>query len=172
LRIKRLRLGPGTISEASSLHELARAHLGLGSTGEAERLARDALAIRREKRPPDHPEVAGTLMLLGLALLEQGRPADAVAARDEAISSRDANGQHPHYSAEALILLATALAGLGDQAGADGAVDRALEQFEVALESDPEPRRKQIQRLIQFCDGAEFSRGADALRGLLDDESA
>jgi serine/threonine protein kinase len=99
--IRERQLAADDVDLALSLHNLAAV---LSATGEpakrdeARKLYERALAIRRAKRPPNHPEIAVTSNNLGVLLLESVKYAEAEPYLREAIRIREAHGQINHLS--------------------------------------------------------------------------
>jgi serine/threonine-protein kinase len=92
-------LDRGAARAASTLHDrpLVRAHLlsamapayfGLGDRERAGALADEAVALRRRALPPDHPELAASLIYLANVRLNQARAPEAVAHAREALAIR------------------------------------------------------------------------------------
>ncbi len=79
--------------KAEMLEVLADGYDRLGLYGEAETLAREALALRRDLSGPAHPDGSQALTLLGWILHERGRPNDAEPLIREAAAIRRAAGE-------------------------------------------------------------------------------
>jgi serine/threonine-protein kinase len=77
--------------KADMLDVLADGYDRLGLYAPAESLATEALALRRRLLPPDHPDIATSLNLLGWIQHERGRSADAEPLLLEAIRIRRAD---------------------------------------------------------------------------------
>lgn len=60
--------GPPGPELAQALHELAATRLRQGDLAESERLFRRSLALREKLFPPDHPDVAASVVALGVVL--------------------------------------------------------------------------------------------------------
>jgi serine/threonine-protein kinase len=118
--------GPESVEAADGLLLVAQT-LGLqGQTGAAEALVREAIAIRR--RPPVEPApLAAMLSQLGTELDKQGRPAESVAAQEEALALRRSAfpADHPSVS-ESLNNLAVALKRSGRAPEAEPLLREAL----------------------------------------------
>ena len=75
---------------AESLLDLALLRADQAQFEEAERLARDGVALTRQSHPPRHPAIATALEALGKVLEERGSYAPAIAVLDEALTLRSA----------------------------------------------------------------------------------
>lgn len=100
----------------------------LASVAHAETLARAA-----QRGLPADPRAD---QMLGIALILQGRPADAVTVLDAAI----AHGERP----ELTLSLGRARAALQDEAGADAAFLRAAWASEAAIATLPKAKRSEV----------------------------
>lgn len=109
-----------------------RGATALASVVRAEALARDA-----EERLPADPRAD---LLLSVALIIQGRGADAVAVLDTAI----AQGERP----ELTLSLGRARALLGDEAGAEAAFLRTTWASEVAIATLPRDTRRRMRAQV------------------------
>lgn len=69
--------GEQSYGVANLLDQEARWRQAVGDKAEAEKLFRQALAIREQVFTPDHPETIATASALGRAILAAGRPDDA-----------------------------------------------------------------------------------------------
>lgn len=63
---------------ARVLHELAVARIQQDDPADSERLFRRSLALREKLFPPDHPDVATSIVALGALLGNTGRPAEGI----------------------------------------------------------------------------------------------
>lgn len=120
LEIRRRVFGDEHPETARSLSRLAHLRGREENTlEEAERLARQALAIDRDASVKNDPRVAESLAILGSVLIQQGRYEEAVDVLGEAVVIDEARGETPRLSSS-LGGLAEALAYLGQH-------DRAVE---------------------------------------------
>jgi tetratricopeptide (TPR) repeat protein len=85
-------VGPRTVVTATATAVMGHCELALGHLDEAERLYRDALAIRLEVRGPDHEDVTRVLGDLANVMVKRGRLADAIALADDAWTRTRARG--------------------------------------------------------------------------------
>ena len=114
-------------SVARALHNLAAVQADLNHPAEAERLYREALAIRRNARLDDRAGLASTVKALGNLLFEQRRFEESERLLREALALRQAvlPANHPE--------LATARSSLGYVLAQRGAIDEAEALFADAL---------------------------------------
>jgi serine/threonine-protein kinase len=91
---------------AKSVVALALLRADQAEFDEAERLAREGLAMTRRHRPPDHPDVTHAITALGRVLEERGRYDEAIAVLDEAVGLLSAPGDTTPDLAQALYGLA------------------------------------------------------------------
>jgi serine/threonine-protein kinase len=91
---------------AKSVVALALLRADQAEFDEAERLAREGLAMTRRHRPPDHPDVTHAITALGRVLEEGGRYDEAIAVLDEAVGLLSAPGDTTPDLAQALYGLA------------------------------------------------------------------
>jgi MYXO-CTERM domain-containing protein len=78
---------------ATVLHSMARLRLAQGAGAEAEALGRRALALVEESHGPEHRRVADVLEDVAEALVEQGRPMEALPLEERAAAIRDRDAQ-------------------------------------------------------------------------------
>ena len=74
---------------ADTMHELAGVLLVRDRAPEAEKLCRDAIAMRERTLDPAHPSIAASRMLLAHILMALGRPQDAEREADAVLESLD-----------------------------------------------------------------------------------
>ena len=124
---------------ARLLDTLGGIHFGLGLYDEARPLLKEALAIRERLRGREHPEVAETLVRLGLLAQRSGK-GDAVALFRRALSIREARlgPGHPEV-ADVLNQLGMTLAAHGRFDEAETTLERSLALHE-RLWGDRDPR--------------------------------
>ncbi len=128
LQLRRRLLGTESLNTADSMHGLGRALIVLGKFDEAEPLVSDALALRRRLLPPEHKDIASSLMHgTGRLFREQGKFAEAVENYREALAiHRKLYGaEHPATPAS-MNNLALMLSELGDYQGAEALSREAL----------------------------------------------
>lgn len=88
---------------AAMLHVLSRVYRKMGRHEAARPPAEEALAIRREVLPPDHPDLAESLTALGVLALHQRRLDEAEPLLRDALEiRRDAHGEAHEEVASAL----------------------------------------------------------------------
>ncbi len=85
-------VGPRTVLTATATAVMGHAERALGHLDEAERLYREALAIRLEVRGPNHEDVTRVLGDLAKVLVMRGRTAAAIALADDAWNRDRARG--------------------------------------------------------------------------------
>jgi hypothetical protein len=74
----------------------ARIALARGHLGEAETAAREALSLREQELPADHPQIAQSRWTLARVLIAQGRKAEAEPLLRAAIAALDAKVTPEH----------------------------------------------------------------------------
>ncbi|MEP7118037.1 MAG: serine/threonine-protein kinase [Acidobacteriota bacterium] len=126
LALRRSTLGPEHLDTAESMEELAEAYRELARFEEAERLHRDALALKQRLGAPP-AAVASSLNNLGLTLSERGRYAEAEPLLRQAIAMwRTQEGP-------ATDLVATGLDNLASTLRLQGRLDEAVPVLEEAI---------------------------------------
>ncbi len=119
---------------ANLLNNLGVAVGNQGRLGEAERLHRRALEMRRAVLGPDHPAVAQSLVNLGKLALDRGEDASAAEILDRALAIRErAFGPDHPVLAEVLALRAQARLRQGRPEAAEGDLRQALRLREARL---------------------------------------
>jgi CHAT domain-containing protein len=136
LRIKEQVLPPGDVRIARTLEVQALVLQRMGEYAKVRPPLERALAIR-EKVGPAHPEIAGTLSLLGEQFWFEGDPvrSESFSKRAMAIADRTLRPGHPEF-ASYLRRLALSVADLGDVAEAHRLRERALAIAEKSLGLD------------------------------------
>jgi tetratricopeptide (TPR) repeat protein len=121
--------GESSVRLLHGLHGLGTLLSHRGEHAEAERLLRQALAIRRSATGPDHPSVADELQNVAQALMRQGRLKEAEALSREALerSRRALGDRHGTVINARLPLLAQILDRQGRHDEADAVFRQALE---------------------------------------------
>jgi tetratricopeptide (TPR) repeat protein len=104
--LRGLELLEGTTGTKHPLGAVLSANLGVvrseqGEHHEALRLHREALEVRRELLGPRHPETATSLLQLGAALVEAGKPKEAIEPLEEAVSILAEGGEPPENQSQA-----------------------------------------------------------------------
>jgi tetratricopeptide (TPR) repeat protein len=79
---------------------LARARRQAGDRAEAERLYRESLELRRKKLRAGHPQIADSLVGLGLVLAETGRAAEAEVVIQEALAALTPTFPEGHWQVD------------------------------------------------------------------------
>jgi len=127
-QLRRKLLGAESLNTADSMAGLGRALIAQGKFAEAEPMVRDALALRRRRLPPDHKDIASSLLHgLGRLLSEQGKFAEAAENYREslAIHRKLYGAEHPSTAAS-MNNLAMMLRELGDYQNAEALSREAL----------------------------------------------
>jgi serine/threonine-protein kinase len=119
--------GQDSVETAESLVALSQLRVDQAQYQEAERLARQALAIENLHLAPDNPVRAQAVTALGNALQNEGKHAEAIRVLDESIRVQSAPGGSPTDLRESLRALADAHFYLGHLSIADSLHRRALE---------------------------------------------
>jgi serine/threonine-protein kinase len=99
LEARRALAGPGSGDAAVSLVALARLRVAQARYDDAERLVREALAIRRGAGAPDAPALADTSTALGEVLVEKGDYPAAIAVLEDVVKARASEGDTPEHAA-------------------------------------------------------------------------
>ena len=101
--------------------------LDQGKTEEAERLAREGLAMDRRHLRPNDPAVARAMFALGHVLEERGNYDEAIQNLDEAVRLQSAHGETSTDLSDSITALATAQYYLGHYERAGALYQRALD---------------------------------------------
>ena len=127
MTIRKKRQQDRPLEYALALNNLASLLRDQGKFAEAEPLARESLAIRRQVHSGEHPEVASSLSNLGLLEVELGRFVEAEAYYREclAIRLKALGRRHPDY--------ATAIDNLAGLLEQEGKLSEAEDLFREAL---------------------------------------
>jgi CHAT domain-containing protein/tetratricopeptide (TPR) repeat protein len=112
---------------AQSKHDAAVLMVMQSNYDDAERLCREALALREDVFGRAHPLVASTLTVLAGAVAEQDRDAEALSLLDRAVAIFEATDAEPEARADALVARAELLY-------RDGRVDEAVLSLAEALD--------------------------------------
>ena len=131
------RMPPGPSRARSWVaNNMAAVYAQNGRLEQAEKLERQAIALKEESVGPEHPDAAISLDGLGAILTELGRPAEGIAFSDRAIAilSKHADPTDP-VLADAIANKATALLALGQHEQALASFERAIAMF--SKEADP-----------------------------------
>ncbi len=125
-------------AQATLMSVMARSYRALGFFPEAERLARQALALRRERYPVGHPRIANSLLLLAQVLADDGQLDDAEKLSRRALTiRREALAKTHPARVESLQELASVLRRQGRLVDAESLL---LEARDLAAELGPNPR--------------------------------
>ena len=121
------RLGHAPLLEADLWTAEALVLDGQGHYDRSVELYRRALAVYADAHEPYHPAVTGTLTRLAAGLRRAGRPHEARAPLEQALSmtGKRVGTRHPDF--------ANQLVSLGSNLGVTGHHDRAVEQFSRAI---------------------------------------
>ena len=129
-------LGADDIYVARIVGNIATTYAALGETAQALQYYERALASHRAQ-PSVSPDIAYVLSGLGLLLLKENRPADAVPHLRRAVEVRIANETGPLHVGYSRFDLARALRGTGEDAEARTLAEQALADLTTAAPSDP-----------------------------------
>jgi eukaryotic-like serine/threonine-protein kinase len=99
LAARRTLSGPASGDVAVSLVSLARLRVAQAKFDDAERLVREALAIRQARETGDTPARADASTALGEVLVEKGDYPAAIAVLEAVAAARDAEGDTPEHAA-------------------------------------------------------------------------
>jgi tetratricopeptide (TPR) repeat protein/predicted Ser/Thr protein kinase len=99
LAARRTLSGPASDDVAASLVSLARLRVAQAKFDEAERLVREALAIRQSREADDTPILADTSTALGEVLVEKGDYPAAIGVLEAVAAARAAEGDTPEHAA-------------------------------------------------------------------------
>ncbi|MGA8102424.1 MAG: serine/threonine-protein kinase, partial [Candidatus Acidiferrales bacterium] len=119
--------GQNSVETAESLVALSQLRTDQGQYQEAERLARQALAIENLRLTPDSPVRAQAATALGNALQNDDKLDEAIQVLGESVRVQSTPGGDPTVLTESLIALAGAHYSLGHYSVADSLYRRALE---------------------------------------------
>lgn len=117
----------GELLASEILYERGRADLARGRLGPAEASLRESLAIRRKKRPAEHPMIGQALVGLGTLEAEQGRRREARTDLERAAAILGKTAVYPTERAEALD-------GLARLAWRDGRREEAVASMRRSLD--------------------------------------
>jgi len=126
-KIQRSITGPDSIETAEGLVALSLLRADQGQYPEAERLARQALAIENLRLARDSPVRAKAMAALGNALQSGGKNEEAIKTLEEAVRIQSAPGGVLADLSESLTALAVAHSQLGHLSTVDSLNRRALE---------------------------------------------
>ena len=117
-------------------NNLAAVYAANGRLEQAEKLDRQAIALKEESLGPEHPDVAISLDGLGAILTELGRPAEGIKFTERAIAilSKHADPTDP-VLADAVANKAVALLALGQHEQALASFERALATLSKVADS-------------------------------------
>jgi tetratricopeptide (TPR) repeat protein len=116
-----------TLGKARSLNQLAILWLALGDPAKALELANRTLALRQERLGPDHPRVAGTMVVVGAVLEATGDLDGALRHYERSLALRErVHGPQHRAVGRILARLASLCVTRGDLARADALFERTL----------------------------------------------
>ncbi|HXM44467.1 MAG TPA: serine/threonine-protein kinase, partial [Bryobacteraceae bacterium] len=118
--------GPDSRDVAGSLVALGLLRLEQGQLAEAERFAREGLAMDRRRLAPNDAAVAKDQSALGRVLEERGAYDEAIKVLDDAVRIQSARREATTDLSDSISWLATAHLYLGHRAQADSLFERAL----------------------------------------------
>jgi eukaryotic-like serine/threonine-protein kinase len=125
--------------EAELYQTLGTIHQGLGQLERADTLLTRALAVRRTRLSPDHPDVARSLIALALLRADQSRFEEAESLATDALArSRRRERDDPGAVARATTALGTVLDDKGDYPKAIATLEDALRRDLAARLPDAE----------------------------------
>jgi CHAT domain-containing protein/tetratricopeptide (TPR) repeat protein len=164
--------GPGHPLAATALNHLGWLYQSRGDGDAAERLYRQALAIRCPEQGDAHPNVATSLNNLALLYQARGDCAEAEALHRQALESRRAVlGQGHPLVATSLNNLASMYFARGDPAAAESLLRLALEAFRRTLGAEHPEVATCLDNLAKACHAlgdraaaAEWAGQADQVR--------
>ena len=126
-KIRESTTGQDSVETAESLVAISLLRTDQGQYTEAERLARQALAIENRRLPLDGPVRAQATSALGYALQSDGRNDEAIPALEESVRIQSTSGAKSTGLTDSLIALAGAHYSLGHYSIADALNRRALD---------------------------------------------
>lgn len=139
---------------AQALNDYGRLERSRRRYRKAEKLYREALAIRERVFGADHPDVAWTLTELARDLfMAGGRDAEALELARRALGTFAATPAYPEMRIEALALEAEILARRGDRKAAIGRLAEALaevEELRPRIGGDEASRAEFLSRYVHF----------------------
>lgn len=159
-------LGGQPQTQATLMHSMGSAFLGLGLYADAEPLIDRALAIRQQLHRGDHPGVAESLHATGRIRWAAGEPRDAAELFLAALQMRVRlhDGEEDHLDvAESQHELAKALFNTGDQAGSEKLLRTALATRRRWLPPDHPDIAKTRTRLAEALRARGDMEGAEKL---------
>jgi len=130
--------GPDDPEVTDNLKHLALLRIDQARLPEAERLAREALAIDRRRLPPRAPVLAEDTAALGDVLVKRGANEEAIQVLSEAITLASASNVDPTVLPASRTQLANAHYSLGHYAAAD-TLNREIMAADVQLHGERHP---------------------------------
>jgi len=155
-------------AQATLMSVMARSYRALGFFPQAERLARQALALRRERYPVDHPRIGDSLILLAQVLADDGQLDDAETLARQALVIRREAVTTDSARVESLQELASILRRQGRLADAESLL---LEARDLVVELGPSPQASistglaaVLQKQARYPEAEKLYRHALGLR--------
>jgi tetratricopeptide (TPR) repeat protein/tRNA A-37 threonylcarbamoyl transferase component Bud32 len=128
-RIFEAGLGPEHPMVAILRTNRALLHLKLDQPGRGVTLTEEAVALLESSLGAEHPDLAAPLSAQGQALIDDGRPNEAVAPLRRALELQDSNGVSGQQRGETEITLAKSLWAVGERKEAAALADAAAKRF-------------------------------------------
>jgi tetratricopeptide (TPR) repeat protein len=154
LAIRRRTLGHEHPETLTSTHHLGATQHALGNLGPAAELLTQALAARREILAAAHPDTLRTLEELGTVALAAKNYAEARTLWAEALATRSRTASHAWRTSWAHRQLGEALAGLGDDEGAERELMLAFKGLKQPSDKIPSANAHLVDdagtRLVRF----------------------
>ncbi len=145
-------------------HNLARTLAASGKLEEAERLAREVVAGRREILPARHLHIGRSLVVLGNALLQRAKWADADPILSEALDIFRQQPNAEDWIAEAQVMRGAAVAGLGRFQEAEPLLAASWPRLAADRRVPTWHKRQAAETIAKVYDKAGKTAEADAWR--------
>jgi len=138
LGILRAALGDEHVAVAIALNNLARTHYLAGRNTDAEATYRRSLDVYDAAGQGEGPRATGSMIGLGLTLLDQGRPGEALPHIARADSIRSASGIGGVQAAEARAVHGVGLWAVGKKVEARSFLESSLDSLEASVTANRE----------------------------------
>ena len=153
LEVRKRKLGPEHLDVARTLNFLGSVHENLKQYPEAEKLYREALAMREKLAGADSPLVAESCTALGWMLKDSKRGEAEILLRRTLEIREKAPGSRPEEIVWALRNLGEVIYLGGEYGRAEGLLERALAMWRQLEHSD----RADLRRIATKLDAAQFN---------------